>query len=497
MLRSTLGARTAPRTRAIQPALFAALLATASASTTRSAVVTPLSSLAPTVPATVEPRTPAERCAAEGGLPASAIAPAALLGAEDFRAAPCAQIVGGMAQFVLQAQGPGSETVEPPALRVESLDLLEIRVTEMDAVRRLRAMGSTGTAGRAAASSLLQTGEALGGVVTRPVESLVGVPAGMLRVFGRRAGRIGRQAADVGERTMDAFTDDPGFDAALRPREAAPLPPEAEPWWQKGGGAALKLGKRWLGYSAARRELGRELGLDPYSSNPWLNAEMDRLAWSALVGRRGVGFGLGQIGGAAGTVLGHGGRIHRMVWEKPPEEVTAWNAARLAPLACSADVQEAFFDNARYSPTLQTQAVDAMLELVPQRGCDAFLGLAASVEREAEARFVVDALQLMVAARPRFPTRFETLGEALVLRDGEDRLWLALPVDLLLWTPETAAFFDDPGFATVLDKRVLLSRDASPKARAALLAAGWAVMEQSIGPAREAQARITPVDPGF
>jgi hypothetical protein len=473
---------------------LAALLGCAAA---HAAIVTPLSSVAPAAPPA--PRSVAERCAADGGLPAAAIAPTALLGAEDFSAAACAGIVGGMAQFTLRPQGPGSEEVVPQVLRVESLDLLEIRVAEMEAVRRLRAMRGAGTAGRAAATSLQQTGEALVGVATRPVESIVGFPAGMLRVFGRRATRYGRQASDLGERTMEAFTDDPDFDASLRPREAAPLPPEPEPepWWQKGGGAALKLGKRWLGYTAARRELGRELGIDPYSANPWLGEEMDRLAWSALIGRRGVGLGLAQIGGAAGSTLGQTGRIHRMVWEKAPEEVTAWNAARLAPLACKPDVQEAFFDNARYSPTLQTQAVDALLELVPQRGCEAFLGLAASVEREAEARFVVDALQLMVAARPRFPTRFEAIGEALVLRDGEDRLWLALPVDVLLWTPETAGFFDDPDFAAVIDKRVLLSRDASPKARAALLSAGWAVLEQSIGPAREAQSRATPVDSAF
>jgi hypothetical protein len=343
---------------------------------------------------------------------------------------------------------------------------------------------------------LAQTGGALAGVVTRPVESVIGLPAGMLRVFGRRASRYGRQASDAGERAYEAFSDEALFDASLRPREAEPLPPEPEPWWQKGGGFALKVGKRWLGYNAARRELGRELGIDPYSTNPWLDAEMDRLAWSALVGRRGVGFGLGQVGGAAGTVLGESGRIHRMVWEKPPEEVEAWNVARLAPLACRADVQDAFFDNARYSPTLQTQAVDALLELAPQGGCETFLGLAASVQREAEARFVVDALQLLVAARPRFPTRFEIFGEALVLRDGEARLWLALPVDLLQWTPETAAFFADPALVRVADKRLLLSREASPRARAALLADGWAVVEQSIGPAREFSLRHPRRDAG-
>ncbi|WP_397572789.1 hypothetical protein [Silanimonas sp.] len=430
-------------------------------------------------------------------VPASALASPTLLGAEDFSASPCATIVGGMAQFVLQPHGPGLEDIEPAELRVESLDLLEIRAVEMEVVRRLRAQGAAGTAGRAAASSLVQTGSALAGVVTRPVESVIGLPAGMLRVFGRRASRYGRQASDLGERAVEAVSDEALFDASLRPRDAEPLPPEPEPWWQKGGGVALKLGKRWLGYNAARRELGRELGIDPYSTNPWLGAEMDRLAWSALVGRRGVGFGLGQVGGAAGTVLGESGRIHRMVWEKPPEEVEAWNVARLAPLACHTDVQDAFFDNSRYSPTLQTQAVDALLELAPQGGCEFFLGLAASVQREAEARFVVDALQLMVAARPRFPTRFEIFGEALVLRDGEERLWLALPVDLLQWTPETADFFADPALARVADKRLLLSRDASPRARAALLAEGWAVVEQSIGPAREFSVRHPHIDAGY
>jgi hypothetical protein len=430
-------------------------------------------------------------------IPAAALASPTLLGAEDFSASPCATIVGGMAQFVLRPHGPGVDDIEPAQLRVESLDLLEIRAVEMEVVRRLRAQGAAGTAGRAAASSLVQTGETLAGVVTRPVESVIGLPAGMLRVFGRRATRYGRQASDLGERAYEAVSDEALFDASLRPREAEPLPPEPEPWWQKGGGFALKLGKRWLGYNTARRELGRELGIDPYSTNPWLGAEMDRLAWSALVGRRGVGFGLGQVGGAAGTVLGESGRIHRMVWEKPPEEVEAWNVARLAPLACHTDVQDAFFDNSRYSPTLQTQAVDALLELAPQGGCEFFLGLAASVQREAEARFVVDALQLMVAARPRFPTRFEIFGEALVLRDGEERLWLALPVDLLQWTPETADFFADPALARVADKRLLLSRDASPRARAALLAEGWAVVEQSIGPAREFSVRQPSFDAGY
>ena len=439
-----------------------------------------------------------QRCAAEGGVPAARLAPPALLGAEDFRVQPCARLVAGMAQFVLEPQGDGSASVEPRELRVESLDLLERRVAEMAVVRELRAMGTAGTVGRAAGASLQQTGQALAGVAVRPVESVVGLPAGVLRVFGRRAERFGEQAAQAGDRALGTFDeDDPRFDVALRPREAAALPPEPEPWWHRGGNAAVGLGKRWIGYTTARRELGHALGIDPYTANPWLDAEMDRLAWSALVGRRGVGFGLGQMRRGAAAVIGDGGRIHRMVWERSPEDVSDWNAGRLAPLACAADARSAFLDNARYSPTLQTQTVDALLELAPQGGCEAFLGLAARVEREAEARFVVDALQLLVAARPHFPARFEAMGAALLLHDGGGRRLLALPVDHLTWTPETAAFFAAPDFAGADHKRLLLARDASPEARAALLGAGWIVVEHALGPAREAQPRPSAVDPAY
>jgi hypothetical protein len=430
-------------------------------------------------------------CRAFGGIPALAMVEPSLLGGADFAVDPCADLVGHMAQFVLVATVPAGEEA-PPSIRAESIDLLELRVAEMDAVRRLRALGAAGTAGSAAADSLKQTGGALVQVVTRPVESVVGLPAGALRFFGRRASDLGRQASNAGERTAEALADDVQFDRpGFRPGGTQALPPEPEPWWQKGGGFALKLGKRWLGYNSARRELGLSLGIDPYSTNPWLNAEMDRLAWSSLVGRRGVGLGLGQIGGAAGLTLSQGGRIHRMVWTKPPEEVREWNDARLAPLGCHAEAIDEFLDNARFSPTLQTQVVDSLLSLAPQEGCDLLLGEAATVEREAEARYVVDALQLLVAAHPHFPARFEKIGEALVMRDLDGRLWMALPVDLLQWTPGTAQFFDAPGFASVPDKRALLGRTASPKARAALIERGWAVFEESIGPARELSARVS------
>ncbi len=426
-------------------------------------------------------------CPGGDAVPAASLVPPSLLGGEDYTVDRCARLVGHRARFVLRPTAPLLDSpLEPPVLEIDGIDRLEQRVAEMAALRQLRAIDRTSAAGGTAWASLRQTGTAVGEVVTRPVESVIGLPAGALRFVGRRAEELGRQAANAGERAGEAITDAPEHAGPmLRPEPEADPIPDAEPWWRTGGGLALRLGKRWLGYNAARRDLSERLGIDPYTGNPWLDAEMDRLAWASLAGRRGIGLGLGQIGGIAGTALSGTGRLHRMVWSRSPEEVTAWNRVRLAPLRCTEEARDEFFDNARFSPTLQTQATDALLVLAPQDGCDLLLGLAARVDRDVDARYLVDALQLLAAAGPRFPVRFEAFGALWGLRDGDEALWLALPVDLLRWTPGTAAAFESPALHASMHKRLVLGRTASPQARAALLAAGWTVIEDAMGPARE------------
>ncbi|MBS3895528.1 hypothetical protein [Silanimonas sp.] len=429
---------------------------------------------------------PASHCPGADALPAQQIAPARLLEGEGFTVDPCARLVGHLGRFLLRPDSPADgSAVVPPVLEVESLDLLAQRVAEMALLRQLRDIGRAEAAAEAAWASLQQTGSAVGQVVTRPVESVIGMPAGALRFLGRQAGELGRHAANAGDRASAAFSAAPqGSGLQLRPGAEPPPGPEATPWWQAGGHVALRHGQRWIGYSAARRDLAQRLGIDPYSGNAWLDAEMDRLTWAALAGRRGVGLGLGQLGTAAGNTLAVSGRVHRMVWEQSPEAVTAWNRERLGLLRCGAEARDAFFDNGRFSPTLQTRLVDALLALAPQQGCELPLELAARVEREVDARYLIDQLHLLMAQQPRFPLRFEAAGPALVLRDGEDRLWLALPVDRLIWTPETAAYFEASAFPATTGLHLIVGRNASPEARSALLAQGWSIIEEAIGPAR-------------
>lgn len=384
-----------------------------------------------------------------------------------------------MAHFILHAEeGP---------LVAPSRDLLLQRVSEMDALMRLRDAGLLDAGAMGAGGALRGTAEALGQLASRPVESLVGLPAGALRFLGRTARRVGDQGARLGRRGIDAWEAPPSAPAQLR-TESTDLPAiEAAPWWASAGGAAARLGKRWLGYFSARYQLSLQLDIDPYTRNPLLDAHLDRLAWASLVGGRSIGAALGQAGPAATSTLDVARRAQRTLWNVPPEAIQRWNRERLTALACAPEWRDRFLDNTQFNPVQQSQLADALRALAPQAGCDLLLHLAAEAGNEAEARYVIDALQLVVAAEPRFPVRFEAHGGLLLVRDGADRAWLPLPVDRLVWSEDTSAAFDATGAAPGPERTAIIGGDLQAEARDALLQRGWVVVEQAMGPARERQ----------
>ncbi|MFN7294195.1 MAG: hypothetical protein ACK5TT_05585, partial [Lysobacteraceae bacterium] len=117
-------------------------------------------------------------CPGGDAVPAASLVAPSLLGGEDHVVDRCARLVGHLARFTLRPTGPDIDPpFDPPALEIDGIDLLKQRVAEMAALRQLRAIDRTSAAGGAAWASLRQTGTAVGEVVTRPVESVVGLPA--------------------------------------------------------------------------------------------------------------------------------------------------------------------------------------------------------------------------------------------------------------------------------------------------------------------------------
>lgn len=449
----------------------------------------------------------ARPCVAPDEVPAVELAEPALLSGPLHTVRPCARIEGHMARFELDTRyGP---------LVVESLAMLRIRVAELPAVEALERTSHAALATDAAGAGARRLAGTVGSVATRPLETLEALPAGALRFFRRRFDDLAETLDDSGDRAGEVLTGagDAYDRVSTRPGVVLREPP-SDPWWERGGSRLWRLGTDWIGYGDARRTWARRLGVDPYSSNPLLDSRMDSLAWAALAGDKAVALAAGQVGGAAGQTLGAARRISRVVWDVPPTEVRRRNDRRLAALGCGEAERRRFLRNGRFTPTLQTALVDALVELQPASGCIDMIELAAAVDAEVEVRYLVDALAMLAALRlrdaelllvgtapalrviepprregapdrnrsphvfdmaHREPGALEALAAA-ASRAPESRLVLPLPVDRLEWSASTADFFDVAGFR-VVDKRVLIAGSATQNALQGLTRRGWEIAE--------------------
>jgi hypothetical protein len=435
----------------------------------------------------------------------------ALLSGPLHRVAPCARIVGHMARFRIDTRwGP---------LEADSIELLRLRVEETTAIEMLERTGQIELARAAATDRLARTARSLERVTTRPLETARELPAGAMRFLATRTRRIVHRAERLGDRGSEALTGagDAYAGTSARPGVAGSGADRTEAsWWQRGASATASAARDWIGYDDARRDWARRLGVDPYSRNPLLDERLDTLAWYALSGGSAVGLGLGSMSGAAGEVLGAARRVDRMVWALPAADLAERNRQRLAAQGCAAPELRRFLRNREFTPALQSRLTDAVVELAPTRGCTDLIDLAAGLETEVEARYLIAALELLAArsahgdaleliatspvlrraalprpqtGSPRSPHGFDmrrtdspasdpetTLARASGNPPPGAALALPLPVDYLRWTAATQEFFDRREFR-VVDKQLILAGRASPRALRELTRRGWTIDE--------------------
>jgi hypothetical protein len=445
----------------------------------------------------------ASACSGPDEVPTIDIAEPALLSSPLHTVRPCARIEGHMARFEIDSRYG--------LLVAESLPMLRIRVAELPALEELERASHAGLATKAAEDGARRLAGTVESVATRPVETLRELPAGALRFFQRKVDELAATLQETGDRAGEQFAGaGEAYDrVSTRPGVVLHEPP-ADPWWERGGDRLWRLGKDWIGYGDTRRTWAQRLGVDPYSSNPLLNERMDSLAWAALAGDKAVGLATGQLDSTAAQVIGAARRINRVVWELPPVEVRRRNDQRLAALGCGEEERRRFLRNGRFTPTLQTALVDALVELQPASGCVDVVELAAALDVDLEVRYLVDALTMLAdlgitdaelrlvgaalvlvhavappAAAPavppppgaarREPGALEALAEAAA-RAPRTRLVLPLPVDRLEWSAPTADFFDVADFR-VVDKQVLIAGGATQNALQGLTRRGWEIAE--------------------
>ena len=139
--------------------------------------------------------------------------------------------------------------------QVESLDLLMIRLSEIPAMPQLQDMSkselfvkSLGTAAERSVSDAVQ-------MVSHPMDTLTGLPSGV----GELLGRVNLGANEI-------------WSTATNSSESGGQPTEQV--GDETGAVTLTA----LGYDKDRRDLARQLHVDPYTTNPILKRQLNRAA---------------------------------------------------------------------------------------------------------------------------------------------------------------------------------------------------------------------------
>jgi hypothetical protein len=320
-------------------------------------VVRPLAAFALVCACAVAPASRARATATESEpvLDSAALVQPALLSGPGYTVSPQAQLHGYMARLdIATAYG---------LIRADSVEMLAVREAELPALEALDRATRTGAFAHAIAQRGKKTGSALWNVVAHPVDTVAGLPGGVARYFVKkwdswthRAQRLSDRATRQLGNEGDPYRvpDGPMSDArAPLPDDPAPPKPN-KAWYARAGKEAGREVKRQLDFAKMRREMARELGIDPYTSNELVNARLDDLAWAAVAGNFTAKTAIGAVSGVAGDVISNTGKLDEIVWQLDAEDLKETNRQRLAEFCSDDYAVRQFLHRGGFSDSLRT-----------------------------------------------------------------------------------------------------------------------------------------------
>ena len=262
-----------------------------------------------------------------------------------------------------------------------STQMVRTRVGEINALAELDELTKTEVFAKAAVDAGVGQVKAIAQFATNPVETVVGIPSGIGRMFKR----FKRQAGEAVDTTQEFVAGDD--EEAGDGEEDDEYEEDAESTTDK----AVGLTESVMGVSGAQRAWSQKLGTDPYSSNEVLQAAIKEFAWAEKLGSFGMGFaGIPSIPGA--NIIGD---VNEAVWSKDPYELQDLNRARLVATGADEELIEEYVNNPKMTPSQQTLLTAAIAEIVDADGREGILRQALNVETEAEANFLIKSVTMM------------------------------------------------------------------------------------------------------
>src|SRR6202162_2884698 len=355
---------------------------------------------------------------------------------------------GAMGQYTIVADASVFHN-DAGTYRVESLDLLKIRLSEIPAIAYLANVSKTGVFANALAQSAERPVADAANMVIHPMDTVTGLPSGIGSLFGR----VSLGAEKIASTASNSF----GSGAAA--------------------GQTANATMTALGYDQVRRDLAGKLHVDPYSSDPILTKKLNSVAWVMFSARLTVDAAMMAV--PASIVISGVEFTNDLVYQKPKGDLIIFVQKKLQNMGLSQEQIASFISNSAIPLSLQVSVVEDLEALgdIPGRRAAA-VGLG-NMMTEYQARFLATSIRMLNQwGQQKSPITGIQVPGVLVARDQNGTVIVPAPVDYLSWTPRIAGFATAPTLLGLPHRVLWVPAKMTPLARQQLQANGWSVHDR-------------------
>ena len=237
-----------------------------------------------------------------------------------------------------------------------------------------------------------------------------------------------------------------------------------------------------------KRDYATRFEVDPYSSNPVLQAELDKIGKAAAYGSWTASAAMIPIGGVASSVItatSLSKSFNNILATEPPSRIRVINEEKLKQMGIADDVAKRYLDHPVFTPRQDLIMVDSLYRLGTATGRDAYLNAAMAAADEVEANFFVNMAQILRGYHEKQGpiTGITMVGPLTLAQTKSGAAMIPFALDYGVWTANAEKVSDGlkttyraPGFNGNFEFWV--TGTLSPTAKRELQARGFTVVEQ-------------------
>jgi hypothetical protein len=380
---------------------------------------------------------------------ATQLLPTSVLSGPGFHVGRLVPTNGAMGQYTIVADASVFQN-DAGTYRIESLDLLKIRLSEIPAIAYLENVSKTGVFAKALAQSAERPVADAANMVVHPMDTVTGLPSGIGEFFGR----VSLGAEKVASTASNSF----GSGAAA--------------------GQTANATMTALGYDQVRRDLARKLHVDPYSSDPILTKKLNSVAWVMFSARLTVDAAMMAV--PASIVISGVEFTNDLVYQKPKGDLIIFVQDKLQNMGLSREEIASFTSNSAMPLSLQVSVLEDLKGLGDIPGRRAAAVALGNVVTEYQARFLATSLRMLNQwGQQKSPIAGIQVPGVLVARDQNGTVIVPAPVDYVSWTSRIAGFVTTPALLGLQNRVLWIPAQMTPLARQQLMANGWSIHQSA------------------